>query len=136
MTGPLCKVCGKPVPKTTVSHNFGQKVASRRYASWIDHIEKPANRAEAQRLINGQIISVQWSWRNEPGPRYIISANVWDGESYAWGGHFHAQGCAAVFGANMADLFPEYSMPAYKRARNAQAAKASRGTIAEARATL
>ncbi len=48
----------------------------------------------------------------------------------------HAQGCAAVFGDAMARLFPDHSMPAYKRALNAQAAKASHGTIAEARAAL
>lgn len=113
--GPLCKCCGKPVPKRMVTHNFG--VTRDRSSSpwWRHHPEKPLSRDELQRLVNGEIVSLKMSWRGE-SPRYIESANVWDGESYVWGGHFHAQGCAATFGQSMAELFPDYTMSAYKAA--------------------
>lgn len=116
MNGPLCKVCGKPIPKVGVSHEFGRN----RPVSWgVGHPEKPKTLAEAQRLVNGQIISIKKSWRSD-GPQWIESANVWDGESYAWDGHFHAQSCAAQFGRAMAALFPRHSMPAYKEAMAAR----------------
>jgi hypothetical protein len=126
---PLCKVCGKPIPKTTTTHNFGCRVASRRYESVIDHTEKPATRAEAQRLVNGEIISIRRQGYQPSSPDEIprggiTSAHVWDGESYAWGGHFHAQGCAAQFGLGMAKQFPDHATPAHREAVAAQKAGA------------
>jgi hypothetical protein len=118
MSGPLCKVCGKPVPKKTVSHCFGVTDRSG-YATLIYHPEKPATRADAQRLINGQIISMKMSWRSEE-PRYVASVNAWDGETYEWGGHFHAQGCAARFGWGMAMEFPDRAYPPYREAMAAR----------------
>lgn len=116
MSGPLCKVCGKPIPKVTTTHEFGRD----KPLSWgVGHPEKPTTRAEVQRLVNGVVLSTTKSWRGD-GPQFIQSANVWDGESYAWGGHFHAQSCAAQFGESMAGLFPTYSMPAYKAAMAAR----------------
>jgi hypothetical protein len=112
---PLCKVCGKPVPKVTRSVSFGCRTERRYSTGHLQLTEKPANLAEAQRFINGRIISHKWSWRDED-PRWIESVNVWDGESYVWGGHFHAQGCAAEFGEAMAALHPRMAMPAYHAA--------------------
>jgi hypothetical protein len=119
MSGPLCKVCGKPVPKTTSYHEFGVEHISRS-PSWVCHPEKPATREEAQRLVNGQIISIKMSWRGD-SPRYVARANVWDGESYEWDGNFHAQSCAAAFGAAMALQHPTFGMPAYHAAMKERA---------------
>ncbi|HEY1448408.1 MAG TPA: hypothetical protein VGF33_07705 [Caulobacteraceae bacterium] len=119
MKNPLCKVCGKPAPKITVTHWFGNDRPGHPGVS-VNHPEKPATREEAQRLVNGEIVSMKMSWRSEAGPRYVASANVWDGESYLWDGHFHAQGCAAAFGLAMAKQFPDHAMPAYRKALGAR----------------
>ena len=125
--GPLCKVCGKPVPKETTRVSFGCRVDDRSSPTWINLTAKPASLEAAQALVNGRILHLSRQGYQPDDPNAIprdgiVSATVWDGESYAWGGHFHAQGCAARFGWSMADLFPDHAMPAYREAM-AQRAK-------------
>ena len=85
-TQPLCRYCGKPIAKRTESVNFNER-PSRPDLRGI----KPLSRAEAQRLVNGKIVSVRWTVpkRLERGefeptgePRFISQVGLWDGESY------------------------------------------------------
>lgn len=120
MPTPLCKVCGKPVPKETTRVSFGCRVDDRR-STWISLTAKPASLEEAQRLVNGRILHVDRQGYSPDSPDAIPKGGItgvtaWDGESYAWGGHFHAQGCAAQFGWAMANQFPDHAMPAYREA--------------------
>ena len=123
--GPLCKVCGKPVPKQTRSLSFtpaalnGRQNGERgKHTIYLDEDQRPRSVEEAQRYSNQPILSVK-----RYGTPTIHSMNTWDGESYVWGGHFHAQGCAAQFGQAMAENFPDYSMKAFKEAMAAREAK-------------
>jgi hypothetical protein len=99
---PLCKVCGRPVPKHTQWH------------SWSRSADGPAplSKAAFQATRNDIVVSVSWN-HDRTG---LAHASTWDGETYAWGGHFHAQSCAAIFGRSMADLFPDYAMPEHREA--------------------
>lgn len=92
MKAPRCRCCGKPIAKKTVTHVFGSK-ARGGGEIWIEH-EEPANtRAEAQRHLNGTIISSRPSYNGG------LMVRVWDGVSYApWYGHFCTVRCAADFG--------------------------------------
>jgi hypothetical protein len=87
-TQPYCRWCGKPIAKRTTNIYFGR---SNNLAtdSICNRPEKPTSKAEVQRLINQQVVSVRW--RDKPrgyaddGPPerdYIWWAGVWDGESY------------------------------------------------------
>lgn len=112
--GPLCKCCGKPVPK---------KIIWKSWARASD--DPPKSKAEAAaRFSNYQMVSAKLHSYGDMKDQFVFSASFWDGESYEWGGHFHAQGCAARFGLGMAEKFPAYSMPAYKEALVEQAHKA------------
>jgi hypothetical protein len=107
MAGPLCKVCGKKVPKHI------------RWQSWgFRDEDAPRTTEEAARRSNYPLVSVRLSESSVIGP-FVQFASYWDG-TYEWGGHFHAQRCAALFGESMAGLFPGYSMPAYKDAMAAR----------------
>lgn len=89
-TQPLCLWCGKHIRKSTSPHWFGHNVGF--YAASRDrsfhHGERPTSREEAQRYINEQIVSVEWSRLTHDGevlPRsqqFIHRVGVWDGESY------------------------------------------------------
>lgn len=107
MMRPLCRYCGKPIAKRTDYVYFGcapheaENDPSRR-------VEQPHTRAEAQRLVNMEIIAVRWGTtaretggtdmtvimgtqigsgrpmsRTKKVPRFIERVSVWDGESYA-----------------------------------------------------
>ena len=119
---PLCKVCGKPVPKRMTHHSFGASAVrlADQHEFWRAHAETPKTKAEAQRLVGNQPIA---SLQRNYGGEGFSSASTWDGESYLWQGHFHAQGCAAEFGLAMAKLFPDHAMPAYREAVAAQKGK-------------
>jgi hypothetical protein len=115
---PLCKVCGKPVPKLTRSVSFVPATLNKRqngergtHSIYLDEELRPTTVAEAMRYSNEPLISVQ-----RYGGKHIGSFNTWDGESYVYGGHFHAQGCAAKFGEAMARQHPTMAMPAYHAA--------------------
>jgi ATP-dependent phosphoenolpyruvate carboxykinase len=80
-TPPLCRYCGKPIPKKTD-------------IVWFNGIKhRPASRADVQRLVNGQVVSVSWHHDRS----FIYRAGIWDGESYA-DKFFDTQTCAARFG--------------------------------------
>lgn len=65
---PLCRYCGKPIPKETeVIHFRGDR-------------EPPRTREEAQRLTNRPIISIAYDAYE--GVRYVQRISTWDGESY------------------------------------------------------
>jgi hypothetical protein len=124
---PLCKVCGKPVPKITQRISFGCRHADTH--SFAKHVvERPADLAEAIRLAgDGEVIRVtkgHFYGQGADAPEGAITElTLWHGE-YAWGGHFHAQTCAAEFGLGMANQFPDHAMPAYREAVAAQKERA------------
>jgi len=122
--GPLCKHCGKPIPKATRHFGFTPATLNNRengqrfnsgYGMYLDEELRPKTVEECRRYVNDQIISVG----RGPG-NYIYSIHTWDGESYVWGGHFHSQSCAAQFGLGMAHNFPTYSTSTYREALKAR----------------
>lgn len=85
MSGPLCRCCGKSIPKRTDTHYFRHDA------------DPPMTRAEAQRRVNQQIISVNYS--RYDGMRYVHRVGVWDGATFApVYGYFCTLACAADFG--------------------------------------
>jgi hypothetical protein len=82
---PLCRYCGKPIRKRTESVSFS--TFARADLKGV----KPHSIAEAQRHVNGKIVSVRWTtptkldhgeFVDTGEPRYIDRVSVWDGESY------------------------------------------------------
>lgn len=88
---PLCRLCGKPIAKATVRHNFGCYSAAH-YKWHIDHVEKPTSLAEAQRLTNGRIVA-----HRKYADGRVYMATTWDGESYV-SPYFCKHECARAFG--------------------------------------
>lgn len=123
MTGPLCRYCGKPIPKVTHCVWFGATTERRdRYSTHLAAPE-PATKAEAQRLVNQRIVSVR---RNSygAGNGLINQVTTWDGESYR-DQHFCNQAHAADFGRAAAAMMlddgrPQIAMPAYWQAMEAR----------------
>lgn len=110
MTAPLCRWCGKPIAKRTVSHWFGQG-SQEGSGYWINHAERPKTVDEAQRFVNGQIVSVRRRGYGGAAGE-ISSVGVWDGESYR-DDDFHADTCARAFGYAMAEKFPTWGGPGW-----------------------
>jgi hypothetical protein len=89
---PLCRYCGKPLAKLTVSH-------------WItaNDPDPPIDKAECQqRAGDRQVISVRYGglWRGHEDIRKVRVYTTWDGESYesVYGaGFFDTQTCATHF---------------------------------------
>lgn len=86
---PLCRYCGKGIGKHThtIWFGMGNSHMSSDYFTYRD--EKPTSKAEVQRLVNQQVVSVGWSksWKNVDGVdvevrSHIDKATTWDGESY------------------------------------------------------
>jgi hypothetical protein len=107
-TRPLCRLCGKPVPKVTDRLLFGQSPRDcERFTGY--RVARPSNKEAAQRYANGQILAVRYGTMatgaaapggghfNERVPRYVESATYWDGESYR-DEHFCSDPCAVRFG--------------------------------------
>ena len=118
MDGPLCKQCGRAVPKLTRHFGFIPATANRRVngdrgerCMYLHEDQRPRTKEEAQRYVNEPIISV-----SKYGQERISSVTTWDGESYVWGGHFHSQTCAAEFGLGMAKQFPTYATDKHRHA--------------------
>ena len=89
---PFCRMCGKPIPKFTVT------VYVRGAASRFDVVSSfarytyvgndlPKTIADCRRLTNGRVVSVRR--RGEQ----ISQFSEWDGESYV-DEYFHNSGCA------------------------------------------
>jgi hypothetical protein len=93
-TQPLCRWCGKPIPKWTRNLYFGQSPRSDAFSR--SFAEKPANREDAQRLVNEKIVSVRY-WDTPDEPRHVHMASSWDGESYT-DQFFHSADCARAMG--------------------------------------
>jgi hypothetical protein len=114
---PRCRCCGKAIAKFTVAHYFG---ASRPDSnSWsVSHTESATTKAEAQRHVNGEIVSVRKGYQGQ------VYVGVWDGETYrgyASETDFCSIRCAAEFGRMAAALQPELrTREAAERAKRAQ----------------
>lgn len=104
MSAPVCRSCGKPLRKHVESVWFGGRLgneANRPYCT---------SREEAQRYVDGHIISLKWGLRpvhddngvivGQGKDRVISSAGVWDGESYGVHGEgfFCSQNCGYQLG--------------------------------------
>lgn len=80
---PLCRYCGKPIPKRTTTVHFEktqQDVDKHPMMKWWRYVVgQPTNKAEAQRLVNEPIVSIR---RHYADPNLIASVGIWDGESY------------------------------------------------------
>lgn len=111
---PLCRCCGKPIPKRTVAYTVyltAEKAeeVNRWHANcghqWSRAVAGPLhNKAECQAKVNGQVVSVSYGGRSEGGQidkRRVGHFTVWDGESYA--DEFFCKGsCATRFAYVMA----------------------------------
>lgn len=119
MSRPLCRYCGRPIAKKTTEVAFGVDKPGHIYQT--SRPDRVTTRAEASRLVNGTILSVRQGYGSRAGE--IVTASVWDGESYV-DAHFDTGACAAAFGRAMARQFPTWSMPEYHAALAAQGARA------------
>lgn len=130
-TQPLCRTCGKKIKKRTEVVWFGRNGPASDYGSYRPD-DRPRSKAEAQRLVNQQVVSV--SWRRAPDTTYghvvgdpdfdyIDSVKVWDGETYE-DGLFCTLACAATMGRSAA-THHNLGMPAYHAAIAQQKGAAS-----------
>jgi len=142
---PLCRCCGKPIPKRTTYVTFG--VAPVEVGKGRGRTERPNNRAEVQRYVNGEVVSVRFSttarvngepitdghWSKDCAPnavsvrtivvpKYVDQATCWDGESYT-DPYFCKGLCAQRYG-RFAIEHPGYDTKAYADALADQAARA------------
>lgn len=82
---PLCRLDGRPIRKKTESVFFaGSQMRDRRP-------ENPQTKAEAQRYVNQQIVSIRKGYKG------ISHVTTWDGESYE-DAYFCTGDCARRFG--------------------------------------
>ena len=122
---PLCRYCGKPIQKSTKVVYFGEQTERRN--SWSTHLTAPypATRAEAQKLVNEQIVAVRKGYGESEG--LISHVHTWDGESYR-DAHFcnadHARRFAYAV-VNMKDN--QLAMPDYWAAMNARESEGKQG---------
>jgi len=130
MSRPLCRNCGKPIAKKTVTVYFitaaamAERAGRSTYAWERYVVGDPRTRAEVARLVNDQVTSVKrGAVRNGKMDHEIISrANVWDGESYA--DPFFCTGtCAQGFGYMVARNFPTIRTVDYAAAVKRQQGK-------------
>ncbi len=89
VTQPLCRYCGKPIAKHTERLRFGSE--HRMAGDDARRNVTPRSMAEAQRHVNGKIVSVQWSLKRKSSDwshvdydvterDYIRAVTAWDGE--------------------------------------------------------
>lgn len=83
MTQPLCRYCGKPIRKST-RHNYVVRarqphMTDNAFARYVVCDELPQTKAECQKLVNEQVVSVKRHYQVDKG---IASFGTWDGESY------------------------------------------------------
>lgn len=75
---PLCRYCGKPIGKKTTTQWFGINPDSEGSIRTELSIQKPATKADVQRLTNLQVVAV----RRSTDKTFIDVAYLWDGVSY------------------------------------------------------
>jgi hypothetical protein len=115
---PLCRYCGKPVAKETVTVYFGN--LTHKAANW--RAEKPTTVEEAKALHPGKLVSLKWN--QDKGDRYIWKAHFWDGQTYM-NQFFCNTDHARKFGRVMATY--GHATKAYCEAMTLQKAKAEKG---------
>ncbi len=108
---PVCRSCGRPIAKSTFTYylrapdpNVTQHGGNLDFAGskTLDVDAYPATKAEAQRLVPEQIVSVSHGWSASEGK--IARFSTWDGES--WKDEFFCGGvCAQRYGYRMARMF-------------------------------
>lgn len=123
-TQPLCRACGKPIPKHTNKVSFGETY-SKRFQN-----TRPVSIEEARKLVNTQIVARRWTTptRLEQGeyvptgePRFISEISTWDRESYI--DEFFCKGACAQSYAYMCVSSPnnKAKSAAYSNALDRQA---------------
>lgn len=114
---PLCRCCGKPIRKRTAvvfikaeQSEYDKPTKFWRYA-YTNGGPLPTTKAEAQRLVNEQVVSVR---RSHEGST-ISAVHVWDGVTYE--SRFFCTGnCAKDFGYLAAEVLPTFRTKAYDAA--------------------
>ena len=83
-TQPLCRYCGKPIKKHTSTVYFvKERSALMRDSVHTRHIVgSPTTKAEAQRMVNEQIVSVRRGTMYQLDPAIVGQVSLWDGVSY------------------------------------------------------
>jgi hypothetical protein len=87
---PLCRYCGKPVPKYTTAKWLELNPESMKYmvGSKVLVEQLPKTKAEAQKLFNEEVVSVQrkkeydWGGPGHGKDLGIGRVTLWDGEAY------------------------------------------------------
>lgn len=81
---PLCRNCGKRIKKLTNLVMFAAE-SDRVEGWWLYRAAFPKTKAEAQREVEQQIVSVSYAspyFAEKRGHSYIDKATTWDGKSY------------------------------------------------------
>ena len=120
MSGPLCRYCAKPIAKETITVYFVERELNEhdltnnrmsRFMQYRSVPSYPTTKAEAQRHVNGTVVSVRKGWRDgEVGK--ITRCSTGDGESYVDqffcnGGHAAAFGYAAARSGHAMKVYNE-----------------------------
>lgn len=126
--GPICRYCGTPIAKRTSIHYFASPTRTPEPG------ELPQTKADAQRLVNMQIVSIQrWVTFKDPydglpgEPKDptsvrvdlgIRAVGIWDGKSYV-DPYFckgeHARYFASAMARSTTFAMPEYHAAMAKR---------------------
>jgi len=82
--GPLCRCCGKSIPKRTITYHVMepdsvQSISESPFWKTVRPPHRLTSKAECQRYTNHPIVSVRYS---DYKGRHVTSFSAWDGESY------------------------------------------------------
>ncbi len=138
MKPPLCRYCARPIGKRVDRVRFGCSPGDAERHPRTMRVERPVNKAEAQRYGNGEVVRVAYStsasvpaepalterfggsgWTYAKVDRYVSEASYWDGESYL-SEFFCRDICARDFGYAAARHPSGIAMPAYHEAIKAR----------------
>jgi hypothetical protein len=109
---PLCRFCGNPIAKTTVTVQFVENGSNTNSPSgnWRQRVGAPRTREEAQRFVNEPIQTVKFL--GDGDDKRIVKLTAWDGESYL-DEHFCKDSCAQFFGRMIAKAKPDWASETY-----------------------
>jgi len=123
---PYCRYCGKKIAKWTITIYFVETLSdyqqreNAKEGHWTRYVVgKPTSKAEAQKLVNEQIISVKHTsdpWAHKPEDVYVAQAGAWDGERYK-DEFFCSDRHAVRFAYAVLNAQPTMGMPAYHEAQ-------------------